>query len=156
MIFVTVGTGSKGYDPLIRTMDDLAPNIAENIIAQTGHGIYAPKNIQHFKFAPSLTDYYNQASMVVTTGGVGTLFELLHLHKKILAVGNNDIPDKHQSEILDILSRRDYIVWCKNLADIKRCLDAMPSITLKKYIPPPCCIDKVIAQYLRAKGKWSV
>ena len=149
MIFVTVGTGSKGYDPLIRTMDELAPKIDESIIAQTGHGKIVPKNIEHFKFAPSLMDYYNQANIVITTGGVGTLFELLHLHKKILAVSNNDIPDKHQSEILEILYRQEYIVWCKNPSNLKHHLDMIPSITLKKYIPPTCCIDKEIINYLK-------
>ena len=149
MIFATVGTGSKGYDPLIRNMDELARNINENIIAQTGHGIYVPKNIEYFKFAPSLMVYYNQANIVITTGGVGTLFELLHLNKKILAVSNNDIPDNHQSEILEILSRQEYIVWCKDLSNLKHHLDLIPSIILKKYIPPTCRIDKEIIKYLR-------
>jgi UDP-N-acetylglucosamine transferase subunit ALG13 len=42
--------------------------------------------------------YYQQARVVITTGGVGTLYELLHLNKSILVVSNSGIPDNHQSE----------------------------------------------------------
>ena len=146
MIFVTVGT-YKG-DELIRSMDELAPHFEEEIIAQIGHSEYEPQNCKFFRFAPSLDGYYENASVVVGQGGVGTMFDLLKRGARFIGVSSSAIPDRHQNELLEKLSDEGYIMWCKSMNQLKICMDEAKRITFKQYTPPSCSMEKVILDCL--------
>ena len=51
MIFATVGLHYMGFERLIRKMDELAGEIDEEVIIQTGHTKYQPRNAAFFAFA---------------------------------------------------------------------------------------------------------
>ena len=78
-IFVTVGNGK--FDPLVQELDRLKEEgkIKENIIIQLGHGSYRPKYCEWVEFAPSLERYYQQADLIISHGGPGTVFEILRM-----------------------------------------------------------------------------
>ena len=48
MIFVTVGNHSQGFDRLIQKMDEVAIDLDEKVVMQTGTATYEPKNVEHF------------------------------------------------------------------------------------------------------------
>ncbi|MHA1863243.1 MAG: glycosyltransferase, partial [Candidatus Thorarchaeota archaeon] len=75
MIFVTVGTAH--FDPLIKKMDDLAKTgeLKEPIVGQIGRGMYIPNHFRYFRFLKELSSAYNNASIIVSTGGAGTTME---------------------------------------------------------------------------------
>ncbi len=143
MIFVTVGTNYN--DQLVRFIDDLALSLNEPIIIQTGiYGKYQPKNCEFFKMAPSLEDYFHKASLVISSGGVGTTFELLRKGVRFISISNPDIPDQHQNELLEKLSNEGYILWCKELKDLANLMNESKEWSGKKYIPPHCFQHEVI------------
>jgi UDP-N-acetylglucosamine transferase subunit ALG13 len=76
LIFVTVGT-SLPHDELVEMMDRLVGEgkIKDRVVVQRGAGRYTPKNIEHFRFSQSLTDYYNAANIVISNCGAGTIME---------------------------------------------------------------------------------
>src|SRR5512137_1448858 len=116
MIFVTVGT--TDFDALSTHMDELAPTLNEEVVIQTGRGTYAPRHARHFRFAPSLDDYYRQARLVVSHGGLGTLVEVLRLGKPLIGVSNPDRFDLHQNDLLGELEQGGYLLWCRDLASL--------------------------------------
>ena len=100
MIFVTVGNGE--FDPLIKELDRLVKEkkIQEEVIIQTGLGKYQPKHCKSFPFESPLTPYYQKASLIISHGGPGIVFEVLRLNKKLIALPNRDRTDpRHQVEI---------------------------------------------------------
>jgi UDP-N-acetylglucosamine transferase subunit ALG13 len=153
VIFITVGTNPLGYDYLIETVDKIQTLLSEKIVMQIGNGKYKPVHGDFFRFAPSLQPFYEKSDLVITAGGVGTLFELLSLSKKAIGVSNLDVPDHHQDEILDKLSREEYIFWCKDLKDLAKFIEKARSTKLISYKAESCHIHNTIMRYLNGHIK---
>lgn len=146
MIFVTVGT--TDFDALTERVDALAPTLGEDVIIQTGRGVYAPRHAQHFRFAPSLEPYYQQARLVISHGGLGTLVEVLRLGKPLIGVSNPDRFDLHQNDLLGELERGGYLLWCRDLANLEQDIRRVTTMQFRRYEDPPCSIHLAIADYL--------
>jgi len=147
MIFVTVGTGK--FDKLIKVIDKNANRIREKIIMQIGSGSYKPKNCEFFRYKPSLREYYEKASLVIAHGGAGTTFELLRMGKRLISVANlSKRVDKHQKEILDVLSKQGYLIWHRNPKKILEDIKKAKKFRFKQYVPPECKIGEVIEKFI--------
>ncbi|MEP3421316.1 MAG: glycosyltransferase [Erythrobacter sp.] len=74
MILVTVGM-QLGFDRLIEAMDDLAPTLGTQIIAQTGKGSFQPRNMEaRTKIGPAEFERLVQDSdLIVSHAGIGTV-----------------------------------------------------------------------------------
>ena len=85
MIIVTVGM-QLGFDRLIAAMDDLAPGLGVPVIAQTGKGSYAPRNMEaRVKIAPSeFEELVGQCRLIVAHAGIGTVLTAARCAKPIL------------------------------------------------------------------------
>ena len=149
MLFVTVGT--TDFDALTARMDELAPRLNEEVIIQIGRGAYVPRQAQHFRFAPSLEEYYQKARLVVSHGGLGTLIEVLRLGKPLIGVSNPDRFDLHQNDLLGELERGGYLLWCRDLASLEDDIRRIAAMRFRRYQEPPCSIHLAIADYLDGK-----
>jgi beta-1,4-N-acetylglucosaminyltransferase len=149
MIFVTAAGSTLPFNELVKKIDMLIAKreIKEKVIIQIGNGNYIPKNCKWFRFEKDLEKYYKKASLVITHSGGGTLFELVNWEKKVIcmvnpgAVNNPDIVIK--------LSSENYILWCKNLEEMKSSIEKAKKFKFKKYKSPKCEIDKIIKDFLR-------
>lgn len=142
MIFVTAGT--IGSDEIIKKVDEIAPVLKDKVFVTLGRGNYIPKNCEWVRYTPSISKYFKQADIIVTHGGVGTLFECMSLNKKIIA-----IPQKHtddQSDIVNKLSEEGFIIKCSKLDDLERCIKSNKK--LKRYSKPKCEIPDIIQTFL--------
>jgi UDP-N-acetylglucosamine transferase subunit ALG13 len=146
LIFVTVGTTE--FDALVRRMDELAPGLGEPVVAQIGRGTYVPSACEYLRFAPSLDAYYEQAWLVVSHGGLGTLVEVLQRGIRLVGVSNPDRYDRHQEDILRALCDKGHMVWCQDLRDLRSALEAAATGAFVPYETPPCRIAEVIRDYL--------
>jgi UDP-N-acetylglucosamine transferase subunit ALG13 len=145
---ILVVTGTTGFDALAKEMDLLAPSLGDKVVMQIGTGRYVPQQAEHFGFAPSLVPYYEQASLVVSHGGLATCIEVLEHGKPLIAFSNPDRYDQHQQDILRVLSEQGYLIWCQDLANLPEALEAARSGSFKRYVTPDCAIHKAIKEYL--------
>ena len=147
LIFVTIGTYK--FNRLIKSIDSLikAGKIIDEVIMQIGNGTYIPKYAKYFRFKPSLEVYYKKADIVIAHGGAGTLFECLNRGKKVIAVSNYELRDNHQEDLLETLSQKGYIIYCKQIDNLIE--DISKTQNLKEYTPPECKIHIKINEYLR-------
>lgn len=74
MILVTVGM-QLGFDRLIRAMDELAPSLGMEVIAQTGKGSYVPANMTaREKIGPGeFEELIQRSRLIVSHAGIGTI-----------------------------------------------------------------------------------
>ncbi len=148
MIFLTVG--SWHYDELIRAADEISREYKEKFVAQIGIGKYIPRNIEYFRFAPSLEPYYSEASLVIGHGGAGTIFELMKMGKPYIGVQNPGKPDNHQVELLEITANKGYILWCKDVSELRGHIEKARKFAFTKYVIPPSAIGETILKFFEA------
>lgn len=76
-IFVAVGTSQRGFDRLLRWLDDLVEQgvLKLPITAQRGHAHHIPRNYQSYPFIPSeqLEERIARAKLVITHAGAGLI-----------------------------------------------------------------------------------
>ena len=129
-VFVTVGTTK--FDALIQAVDtiEVADALVKQgytaLVIQKGAGRHqvqtlVPLGKQHhqhsnelqvqvFEFAPSLAEYMQQADLIISHAGSGSIFEALRLGKPLLAVPNAILMDNHQAELAEHLAHLKYII----------------------------------------------
>jgi UDP-N-acetylglucosamine transferase subunit ALG13 len=146
MIFVTVG--STDFDPLIERMDELAPDLDDEVVMQIGLGQYTPENGRCFRFAPSLDPYIAQADLIVGHGGLGTIVEALEQGKKLVCVVNPTTYDRHQEHLLRLFAAQNHLIWCQKLDDLEEAIRRARKTQFRPYHPPQCHIHEVIDEFL--------
>lgn len=99
MIFVTIGT-QVSFDRLIRVIDEVAPQLDEEIIAQVAHGSFKPKNIKTLDFiAPDkFNELFDQARLIVSHAGMGTILSAMQQHKPIIIFPRIAAMHEHRNE----------------------------------------------------------
>jgi beta-1,4-N-acetylglucosaminyltransferase len=147
-IFVTVG--STDFDLLVRAVDTLAPSLPGTGIMQIGHGRYQPKHWPHFRFAPSLAPYYDQATLVIAHGGLATTMEVLNRGLPLIGVSNHDRSDNHQDDLLTAMEEEGYLVWCRNLDKLDQAIHTALTVPRKPYQLDECQIHLRIHEFLAA------
>jgi UDP-N-acetylglucosamine transferase subunit ALG13 len=148
-MFVTVG--STDFDALVQAVDTLAPSLQIQGVMQIGHGQYVPVNLPYFRFAPSLAPYYEQASLVIAHGGLAITMEVLSRGLPLVSVSNPDRYDDHQQDLLATMAKDGYLVWCRQLDELKQAIETAQATPLRCYQPPECEIHLVISEFLNAQ-----
>lgn len=150
MIFVTVGT--TDFDALVAAADSYAAGAVEAVVIQIGHGELEPRHAQWLRFAPSLDPFYEQADVVVTHGGLGTVTEVLRRGLRVVGVSNPDRFDRHQDQILQAFQQAGHLVWCRDLAALPVAIEQARRSQFTPYDPPPSHIHRVIERFLSDLG----
>jgi len=94
MIFVTVGNWHKGFDRLIKAVDELIEQgvIREEVVMQIGSGSYQPRNAEWFEYASpeQCEEHIRQSRIVISHAGMGTIATAIGYAKPVIVV-----PRKH-------------------------------------------------------------
>lgn len=121
MIFATFGTASP-FPRLLKHLDDLAKETGLEIIVQTGNTPQDATCCRMFDYAPSLTEYFQRAELVISHAGLGTQLELLRLHKAFVVVPRRacygEHNDDHQLETCEILRRKYGICYFVDTSEL--------------------------------------
>lgn len=99
MILLTVGT-QLPFDRLIRIVDEAAPQIQEDVVAQIGKGRYVPSNLQwQASFDPASFDaLLRQARVVVGHAGIGTVLKAQQYRLPIILFPRRAAFKEHRNE----------------------------------------------------------
>ncbi len=149
MIFTCVGTGC--FEKLVREVDRLKNIgvIKDGIIIQIGDGTYIPKHCEYFRYTKSLKEYYNKADLIITHGGPGSVFELLDIGKRFIAIANRARTDTmHQVDFLEAIHKEAHesFIYCRAIRDVGKAVLAAKKFKFVKYKRPKHFIDKVIIE----------
>lgn len=100
MIFVTVGT-QLPFDRLVHTVDQWAGTQGrEDVFAQTGDTTHPPRFIEHVPHLEPATfqSYFDEASVIVSHAGIGTILSALELGKPLLIVPRRAELGEHRND----------------------------------------------------------
>lgn len=118
--------------------------IKENVVAQIGNTKFETKLptgiMQLIKFTtPSeMERLLEEASFVITHGGVGTIIQALNLYKKIIAVPRlkkyREHVNDHQLQIIKSFNEKGYIIGVNKVEDLQSALGRLYEFNPKKYV----------------------
>jgi UDP-N-acetylglucosamine transferase subunit ALG13 len=99
VIIVTVGM-QLGFDRLIAAMDALAPDLGMPVIAQTGKGSYAPRNMEaRAKIAPATFEtLIGEARLIVSHAGIGTVLTAARCARPIVLMPRRANLGEHRND----------------------------------------------------------
>ncbi len=124
MILVTVGTQKQSFDRLFDLIRNSKELKKEELIVQRGYTkCNNSKRIKAFDFIPldEMEEYISKADLVISHGGVGTIFSAIKKGKKVIAVPRlekyGEHINDHQIEICEALENEGYILYYKDGVD---------------------------------------
>jgi beta-1,4-N-acetylglucosaminyltransferase len=74
--------------------------------------------IRTYDFLPSLQDDMNDADLIISHAGAGTVMEALRLQKKLVVVINTLLMDNHQTELATAMADRGYLYMVEQPEDL--------------------------------------
>jgi len=146
MIYVTVGTAIGGgeFDRLVKKIDDIAPNIGEDIIVQVGASKYIPKNVRWFNYVSydESLEYFKKARLVIGHCGSGTMINALSFGVPLIVIPRRfkfaEHSDDHQVEIAKFLEQNRLAAVVYDIEDleivIRKMLNESSKLEYAKYL----------------------
>ena len=141
MILVMLGTQNNSFHRLLEKIEELIKNgvIKDNVIVQAGYTKFKYDDMQIFDLIPreKLEKYQNQADLIITHGGVGSIITSLKLGKKVIAIPRlheyGEHVNNHQIEIVELFDNKGYIIGCMDLEKLEEALKKVKEFEPKKY-----------------------
>ena len=140
MILVLLGTQNNSFHRLLEKMDELIEKkvIDEKVLVQSGYTKYESKNMRVFDLIPQeeLDRYQEQADLIITHGGVGSIISSIKKEKKVIAVPRlhkyQEHVNDHQKQIVEAFDRKGYIIGVNGVKELEKAiLKAQDFIPLK-------------------------
>jgi UDP-N-acetylglucosamine transferase subunit ALG13 len=99
MIFVTIGT-QLPFDRFIKIIDEMAPVIGEEIVAQVNKCNFEPKHIKTVSFLPpdEFNQLFGKARLIVSHAGMGTILSAMQQGKPIIIFPRIAALGEHRNE----------------------------------------------------------
>lgn len=158
MILVTVGTQDVPFDRLIKGVEKQIEkgNIKEEVIVQSGCSKYTSNKMKMIPFMDSedFNECLEQATLIITHGGVGTITSAINAKKTIIVCprlakyreANND----HQLQIIKEFSKRGYIIPLDDPKKLDIALKEAKNFKPQKYKSNTKNMLKIIEDFIDA------
>lgn len=137
MIFCTIGTQAP-FDRFIKIIDELAPSLNEEVIAQTLNGTYCVKNIKTIGLLPpnEFSELFNKARIIVAHAGVGTILSALVANKPLVIFPRQaklgEHRNDHQLATAEQMNKLGYVYVANDEDSLKKLLFQENLLPLKK------------------------
>ena len=124
MILVLLGTQNNSFHRLLEEVEKNIKDktINEEVIVQAGY-----------------TKFQDEASLIITHGGVGSIVSSIEKGKKVIAVPRKheygEHVNNHQEEIVKDFNSKGYIIGIENVEDLKQAIIKVKDFKPKKYKP---------------------
>ncbi|WP_324827102.1 glycosyltransferase [Qipengyuania zhejiangensis] len=99
MIFLTLGT-QLPFDRLVRTLDDVAGDLAEDVFGQIGRTDLRPANfpVTQFLTPTEFAARMEQARVIVGHAGIGTILTGMRMHKPLVLMARRASLGEHRND----------------------------------------------------------
>lgn len=158
MIFIIVG-GVVEFDfsRVLKIVDEFCMEgliNANEIKAQIGHCKYEPKLYNYYRFVDGEKFHKDieNADIIITHGGVGTLVHALKLRKKVIIFPRlqmyQEHLDDHQLEISKMYKQLGYCMLATNRNELQGCIEQISNFCPVPFVSNNSKMVDVITSYL--------
>ena len=148
MIFVTVGMHTKGFDRLLKKMDEIALSLGEEVVMQIGHTSFRPQNAKWFDFTTEagIKEWCKKARVVVTQPAMSIL-DAQEQGTPVVVVPRlkkyNEVINDHQLDFARHLEKEGKVIA---VYDVDKLEEALQRVDLR---PPQLARDKRLVSALK-------
>jgi len=127
MIFITTGT-QLPFDRLIRVIDNIAPLLNEELVAQVHCSNYHPQHIKTVGFLPpdEFDKLFTEARLIVAHAGMGTILSALQTGKPIIVfpriAAQGEHRNEHQLATAEKMRKQGWVYVATEEAELKSLL----------------------------------
>ena len=141
MILVLLGTQHNEFTRLIKEVEKCinTGTIKEKVIVQAGFTKYKSDKMEIFDMISNekLTKYVDEATLVITHGGVGSIIMALEKGKKVIAVPRlhefGEHVNDHQRQIIKVFSEKKYLIGIENVDELEDAIKNIAKFEPTKY-----------------------
>lgn len=152
VIVAMVGTGPDSFHRLVRPLDELAAKNSLDVFVQLGHTSYKPKYCRFERFVERdrLLKIIEQAEIVITQGGYGSIRDALLFNRPLVAVPRypalNESPD-HQDELVRAMEQCGYLIGVYDIEQLESAIQMAREFVPRERIPS--AIPAMLCEYVR-------
>ena len=156
MILVVLGTQDKEFPRLLKAVDKQIKkgNIKDKVIVQAGQTKYESDNMEILDLvsAPEFDKLINEADIIITHGGVGSILNAIKKGKKIIAAARlakyKEHHNDHQKQIIEEFANQGYLLELKDFDKLDEVLVKAKSFKPKKFVSNTHNMIKLIEDYI--------
>ena len=142
MILVVLGTNDKPFTRLLKAVEDAVKSgdIQDEVMVQAGFTRYESDCMKVIDYIDqeAFSEALAKADILITHGGVGTIMTGLRQRKTILAAARlaayGEHVNDHQIQLLEAFESKGYLIYMKDLDDIRPYLKAAETFVPKPYV----------------------
>lgn len=156
MILVMLGTQKNDFSRLLKEVENCINEgiIKEEVIVQAGSTKYKTDKMKIFDLISreELDRKKEEASFIITHGGVGSIVSALKMNKKIIAVPRlkkyREHVNDHQKQIVENFVNQGYIKGVFDINELKNAIQSLKDFVPKKFVSNTSNIIKIIEDYI--------
>lgn len=156
MILVLLGTQNNSFHRLLEEVEKNIEDktIKEEVIVQAGYTKYESNKmkIMDLMSKEQLSKFQDEASLIITHGGVGSIVSSIEKGKKVIAVPRKheygEHVNNHQIQIVKDFNDKGYIIGIENVEDLKEAIIKSKIFEPVKYQPNNQKMLKIIENFI--------
>lgn len=156
MILVVLGTQDKPFTRLLEAMEVQINEgkIKDQVIVQKGLTSFTSKRMTMFDLIAmdEFDALLNQADIVITHSGVGSILGALTKQKKVIACAREakygEHTNDHQLEILGQFAKMGYVLPCTDFSELAKMLENINDFTPNPYKSTTKCVVDEIKSFI--------
>jgi len=156
MILVVLGTQDKKFTRLLKAVEREIKkgNIKDRVVVQAGQTDYKSDVMEIFDLmsAPEFDKLMDEADIVITHGGAGTILTAIKKGKKIIAAARlakyKEHHNDHQKQIIKEFVDQGYLLELKDFAKLDELLKKIKTFKPKKFESNTPNMIKLLEEYI--------
>jgi len=156
MILVLLGTQNNSFHRLLEEIQKNIDNgiIKEDVVVQKGYTKFESNDMTLYNQLPldEIEKLIDNANLVITHGGVGSIINSIKKGKKVIAVPRlkkyNEHINDHQLDIVKSFNELGYIIGLNDVNELEVALNNVQKFEPKKYIKKTGKILNIIEDFI--------
>ncbi|MFV0479533.1 MAG: PssE/Cps14G family polysaccharide biosynthesis glycosyltransferase [Anaerorhabdus sp.] len=157
MILVSLGTQDKMFNRLLEEMERLCKEkiVTDKVIVQSGYTEFSSHEMK-------IVDYFDQlefeklvqeADILITHGGVGTIMKALKYRKKVIGVPRlkeyGEHHNNHQREVLEELEKKGCLIYAREIQELENAIGLVNQFQPNDYPSNSADVIEVIRKFIQ-------
>jgi len=156
MILVLLGTQNNSFHRLLEEIQKNIDNgnIKQEVVVQKGYTKFESKDMKIYSQVPidEMNTLIEEADIVITHGGVGSIINSIKRGKKVIAVPRlkkyKEHVNDHQLDIIKSFDEMGYVIGINAVKELEEALKKVQDFEPKEYVKNTGNIIKIVEDFI--------